>query len=201
MLYEANTPRNFHRRLAVHLTFLRKSLRFGRLALPVWTVGLAAAGILAVAGQAVGPVLVGAVRGDAGLTVQQAIVATEDSYAYADLGNRDALITINDEGTSFMAALEIWVGGKENLISLNLSNVSDAPAKAVLTLKVPPQLQIEVEEEIGTDVLEAQLSSNTWLLDLTADSEDENLDIAIVAKADAQPGFYTITGIITQVTG
>ncbi len=185
----------------MHLTFLRKSLRFGRLALPVWTVGLAAAGILAVAGQAVGPVLVGAVRGDAGLTVQQAIVATEDSYAYADLGNRDALITINDEGTSFMAALEIWVGGKENLISLNLSNVSDAPAKAVLTLKVPPQLQIEVEEEIGTDVLEAQLSSNTWLLDLTADSEDENLDIAIVAKADAQPGFYTITGIITQVTG
>ncbi len=180
---------------------LGSRVRLGRLAMPAWAAGLAAAGILAAAGQAVGPTLVGGLSGNAGLTVGQAIVATEDSYVYADLGGKDALITINDEGTSFMAALEVQVGGKENLISLNLANLSDAPAKAVLTLNVPPQLQVEVEEEIGTDVLEAQLSASTWLLDLTEDSEDENLDITVAARADAKPGFYTIAGTLVQVAG
>src|SRR2546428_165751 len=72
--------------------------------------GLAAA----VAGQAVGPVLSGSNSGSVNLTVGQAVRLTPFTFAYADSGNSDAVVQVNDEGTHFTAALEVFVGGQDN---------------------------------------------------------------------------------------
>jgi hypothetical protein len=180
---------------------MRKKVGVGRLGLPLWSVGLAGALILAAAGQAVGPILSGAVSGAIGAAVSQSLVLTPDSYAYAAGGSNDALLTINDEGAHFTVAMELNVGGQDNLIALNIDNLSEADASALLVLDVPAGIDVEVSESFGTDVQEGQQSRNSWLLSLTTDSANEDLEITVHPSDSIKPGFYTITGRLSQVEG
>ncbi len=179
----------------------KRKVRVGRLGLPLWSVGLAAALTVAAAGQAVGPVLSGALSGNVGATVSQSLVLTPDSYVYAAAGANDALLTVNDEGTHFTVAMELNVGGQDNLIALNIENLSDNDASALLVLDVPAGIEVEVEESVGTDLLEGQQSRNSWLLSLTTDSSNEDLEITVHPSDSIKPGFYTITGRLVQVQG
>jgi hypothetical protein len=172
------------------------------MSIPIWLVGLAVLLVAAAAGQAVGPVLSGGVQGSAGLTVEQSVLlsstASDHSVAYASPHGDDAVVTVNDDGTAFTAAIELHVGDTVDLL-LDVDNVSDASANAIIELSVPGGLNVEVEEDGGASGLaEAQLTRNSWLA--TVDSgATGTMNVTISPKDDLRPGFYTVTGRLVQV--
>ncbi len=176
-----------------------KKIHLGRIAMPLWALALAGAAVVAAAGQAVGPVLSGSVTGSAGLTVEQSLLLSETASDHS-VGSSpiDGLVVVNDEGTSFTAAIELYVGDTVTL-NLDLNNVSDAAANGILELNVPAGVDVELEPTAGT-ITEAQMSKNVWLLRQTSAGTGA-LEITISPKDDLKPGFYTISGRIVQITG
>ena len=198
-----------------------RRIRIGRVGIPVWTTIVAFAAMGLAAGQAVGPVLNGAVTGSAGLTVEQAIVLDTDMPLGANPATSDAddaVTTRNDEGTKFTIAMELNVD-QNVLTCLYLQNDSDADASAVLELNVQYGIDVEVEEFSETDstaevcdrsmddddlTSEGQLNIGTWLMSVDAETglnENDGVVITIEPKDDLQPGFYTIAGRIVQTSG
>ena len=189
-----------------------------KFALPLWTVGLAAMAIAAVAGQAVGPVLSGSVSGSVGVVVEQTVRLGDPgdigdvSGLYgpgAEFGgpevNPDAddfAATVNDEGTGFTVAVETDMG-QETAVGFDLYNDSGQTANAMLQLNVPAGIDVELNGNDG--VTEAQLGPNTWLLTIPDDTAhpapDGFMDLIISSKDNAAPGFYTITGTLVQISG
>ena len=178
--------------------WLRRQIRLGALKVPVWTLGAATLLIAVAAGQAVGPVLAGGVQGSAGVAVEQSIIIDEDSGDTTVTGANEFVITVNDEGTGFTAAIEMQVGDSA-VLELDVDNESDDDGNAILELNTASGLDIEVEET-GTTIEEAQLSRNTWLLTVDAGGTGDTLDITISPKDNLQEGFYTVTGRLIQVT-
>ena len=181
-----------------------KKIWLGRVGLPLWALALAGMAIVAAAGQAVGPVLSGSVTGSAGLTTEQAIALTEGGTFLIDsldTGLDEGLGVISDDGTSFTAAIELHVGDTV-VMHLPVKNVSDARGHAILELLPPAGVDVEVEDSnnASTDLQEAQMSRNAWLLSVI-NANAETLDITISPKDDLKPGFYTISGRIVQITG
>ncbi len=183
--------------MRLNKTFTKK-LRFGRVGLPLWSLALAGAAVVAAAGQAVGPVLSGSVTGSAGLTVEQSLVLSETASEHS-VGSSpiEGLVVVNDEGTSFTAAIEMYVGDTVTL-NLDLNNVSDAAANGILELSVPAGVDVELDSTGG--ITEAQMTKNTWLFRQTSGGTGV-LEITISPKDDLKPGFYTISGRIVQITG
>lgn len=190
--------------MATFMKSFNRKLKLGRVAMPLWALALAGTAVVAVAGQAVGPVLSGSVSGNAGLTVEQSILLSDSAgtFTIADTAaghTDDYLGVINDDGTSFTAAVELHVGDTVKL-SLPLRNVSDANGNAILEISCPAGVDIEVDSSgLGT-IKEAQMSKNNWLLRVNAATTD-TLDIILSPKDDLKPGFYTISGRISQITG
>lgn len=182
-------------------------LRVGRLALPAWLAAAAVLAIAAAAGQAVGPILAGSVTGTAGVTGEQALVLSLSSTTVSGHAGDDRVMVVNDEGTSFTAAIEMHVGdigypgnSESAAILLGLQNTANAVVSAILELSIPAGLDIEVEPSSGSNVEEAQLNKGTWLLRVPT-SASGTVNIYIEPKDDAKPGFYTITGRVVQISG
>ena len=181
--------------------FFSKKVRMGRISIPVWTSVLALAVTGLAAGQAVGPVLAGSVTGIVGLTVEQA-TTLDTSY---DLGNNpsvyvgdptDFVSTFNDEGTEFMVAMEMHVGENVELV-FNLSNDSGVSGSAALELNIPAGVDVEIGSD--SDLDEAQLGANSWLM--VVPEGTSNFTMEIEPKDDLAPGFYTINGRLVQISG
>lgn len=171
--------------------------------IPAWLVVLLALVLIIVAaGQAVGPVLSGAVQGSVGITAQQGLIlnATSSlhSIEFASGHADDALITVSDEGAAFTAAIEMHIGDTA-IIKLDVDNNSDAPANAVLDLNVPRGIDVSVQEDKdASGISEAQLTRSSWLMRIN-NGATGHLNISISPKDDLAPGFYTITGRLVQV--
>ena len=186
---------------------LGHKFKIGRMSIPVWLKGLTVLIVAAAAGQAVGPVLIGEIQGFAGLTIEQSVVLSStsvdhgvfDSTGGGGSPHDDAIVTVNDEGTAFTAAIELHVGDTEYLV-LDLDNVSDVQANTIMELNVPAGIDVEVDDLDG-DISEAQLNRKSWLMKLDTASlrSSRDLEVAISQKDDLRPGFYTITGRIVQV--
>ena len=180
-------------------SFVTKKVRMGRISVPVWTTALALAVAGLAAGQAVGPVLTGSVTGTAGLTIEQAITLDVDRplderIVVSDAD--DAVTTTNDEGTEFTVAMELNVG-QTVTATFNLNNASGAAGSAMLELSVPTGIDVEVTDE--TDLSEAQISRNAWLMAIPDGSS--SFELTIEPKDDLKPGFYTISGRLVQISG
>ncbi|MBI4311648.1 MAG: hypothetical protein HY681_07685 [Chloroflexi bacterium] len=181
------------------LSIMGRKIRVGRIGMPLWSLALAGAAVVAAAGQAVGPVLSGSVTGSAGLTVEQSVLLDPTSpIGISGHAGDDALGVMNDEGTSFTAAIELHVGDTV-VVSLPVVNVSDADANAVLELVPPAGVDVEVAPS-GAGISEAQMSKSSWLLKVDTGNSN-TLDITLEPKDDLKPGFYTLTGRIVQITG
>jgi hypothetical protein len=178
--------------------------------MPLWSVGLAGAIVVAAAGQAVGPILSGSVTGDIGATVSQSITVDTEGLPLNQRiesvapGNTDDFVaTSDDEGTHFTVAYENNVGDMA-VIRIHLLNRSEADAAAKLVLDIPANVDVELSSD-DAQVEEAQLSRNTWLLTVASDTgnslgeTDGYIDIAIEPKDDSKPGFYTISGRLTHI--
>ena len=186
---------------------LGHKFKIGRMSIPVWLKGLTVLIVAAVAGQAVGPVLSGGIQGSSGLTIEQSVVLSSTSVDHGVFDptggggspHDDAIVTVNDEGTAFTAAIELRVGDTEYLV-LDLDNVSDVQANTIMELNVPAGIDVEVDDLDG-DISEAQLNRKSWLMKLDTASlrSSRDLEVAISQKDDLRPGFYTITGRIVQV--
>ncbi len=175
-----------------------KKLHFGRIVLPLWALALAGIAVVGAAGQAVGPMLSGSVAGSAGFTVEQVIALdTTSSIAIGGHGDDD-LGVMNDEGTSFTAAIELQVGDIVTM-TIPVVNVSDADANAVLEILPPPGVDVEVGDT-SFNLDELKMAAHTWLLFVDKDNSDD-LVITISPKDDLKPGVYTISGRIVQITG
>jgi len=174
---------------------ISKKLRIMRVSFPAWVLGVALLVVAAAAGQAVGPALSGGIQDSAGLVNEQSVVLGGGS-------DNDGIFTTNDEGTGFKAALKPHVGDAI-VVGLDLGNLSDAPANAMLSLSVPSGIDVEVTSDpLGDDIKEAQLSAREWLVtvaSLARAAPDDSLDITISPKDDLKPGLSTITGRIVQV--
>jgi len=137
------------------MKFSRTKIRLGRLGVPVWMIGLIGLLIAAVAGQAVGPVLSGSIQGSAGLVVEQSQLlsstSSDHSVVYTEGHSDDALVTVNDEGATFTAAIEMHTGDNVTL-KLEINNVSDAPANAIMELNAPRGIDVELESSVEAKV-------------------------------------------------
>ena len=114
--------------------FLGHKVGKGKFALPLWTVGLAAMAIAAVAGQAVGPVLSGSVSGSVGVVVEQTLRLDVDSSSIIEDDDDDAddfAATVNDEGTGFTVAVETDIGQIQT-VNFELMNDSDQDVNGIL---------------------------------------------------------------------
>ncbi|MBI4337088.1 MAG: hypothetical protein HY683_04575 [Chloroflexi bacterium] len=184
---------------------LRYTVRLGRVGLPVWAVALAVVVMAAAAGQAIGPVLKGAVKGSASVTAEQSIVLAGASTNTH--GSDDGVAVVNDEGTSFTAAIEQHVGDTGVKLRLDVQNVSNEDANAFLKLFTAAGIDAQIDSVDTTKVKEAQALDDTWLLWVKAGSHAE-LEITIELKDNAAPGFpgffwgsYSIVGAIVQFGG
>ena len=130
--------------------------------------------------------------------MEQAIVLDTDGGTTTTVtGADDFVVTANDEGTSFTAAIELHIGDSP-ILKLDVDNGSDVSGNAVLELTAPAGLDIAVDET-GSDIEEAQMTRTTWLLTVNTGDSDATLDITLSLKDDMQPGFYSISGRIKQV--
>ena len=174
---------------------ISNKLRITRVSFPAWVLGVALLVVAAAAGQAVGPALSGGIQDSAGLVNEQSVVLGGGS-------DNDGIFTTNDERTGFKAALKPHVGDAI-VAGLDLGNLSDAPANAMLSLSVPSGIDVEVTSDpLGDDIKEAQLSAREWLVtvaSLARAAPHDSLDITISPKDDLKPGLSTITGRIVQV--
>ena len=188
-------------------TKLTKKVGIGRFALPVWAVGLAGMAVVAATGQAVGPVLAGNVTGTANVTAQQSVVISSPNSDNQITGDGNGVVVVNDNGTSFTAAMEQHVGDTQ-VLHLRIANNSNASANAVLQLNVPAALDVSVgTSNPGSDELtEAMLSTShdktqqSFLLKVSS-GNTETLDVTVSSKDDAAPGTYTISGGLVQIAG
>ncbi len=110
----------------------------------------------------------------------------------------DSVAVLNDEGTSFTAAIETHVGDSMMLI-LTLTNTSGADANATLELEVPKSIDVELQATGA--ITEAQLSSNVWLLKVPSTITESKIRIIMKTKDDHMPGFHTVKGRLIQVSG
>jgi hypothetical protein len=110
---------------------------------PIWVLGSVV--VFAAAGAAVGPVIAGSIAGNSGITVEQAVLIDRENFSLLDFGPMvdDAVVAINDDGTSFTMGLELQVG-EEIVIDLPLANQSDATASILATLVTSPGLRKEI---------------------------------------------------------
>ena len=181
---------------------ISKKLRITRVSFPAWVLGVALLVVAAAAGQAVGPVLSGGIHDSAGLVIKQSVVLGPSGFSLGGGSDNDGIFDTNDEGTGFTAALEPYVGDGI-VVGLDLGNLSDAPAYAMLSLNVPRGIDVEVTSDpLDDDIKEAQLSAREWLVtvaSLARAAPNDSLDITISPKDGLKPGFSTITGRIVQV--
>lgn len=181
---------------------ISKKLRIMRVSFPAWVLGVALLVVSTAAGQAVGPVLSGGIQGSACLVIEQSVVLAPSGFSLGAGSDTDGIFTTNDERTGFKAALKPHVGDAI-VAGLDLGNLSDAPANAMLSLNVPSGIDVEVTSDpLGDDIKEAQLSAREWLVtvaSLARAAPDDSLDITISPKDGLKPGFSTITGRIVQV--
>lgn len=166
--------------------------------LPTWAIALAVLVVVAAAGAAVGPVLNGNLNGEVGLTVEQSVVLGEGSTITDHLGDNSLVVT-NDEGTSFTAAIEMHVGDENWSLNLDVDNLSDATANALLQFNIPAGVDVEVEPSGSID--EAQMDRNTWLVEVPSGTANGELEITIETRDNFRPGFTSLAGRIIQIEG
>lgn len=141
---------------------LKRTFRSGRFKVPLWALALAALVVMGVAGQAVGPVLIGAIRGSTGVVLGQTVLLSSAPRVH---GADDSLGTLNDEGSGFSMAVKTQVGQTQRA-ELAFANNSGKEANATLHLSVPAGIDVQVDRCIG--VTKGQLNRDTWLLTITS---------------------------------
>ncbi|MBI4311054.1 MAG: hypothetical protein HY681_04655 [Chloroflexi bacterium] len=170
-----------------------RQARLARFALLIFAVAVAGMVVLAARGQAVGPVLSSSITGTSGVTAQQGLVLDQSSYISNHGGSNDAILTMNDEGTSFTAAVEIYVG-ESYTMNLAVRNLSSAKANAIMEMNAPRGMDVA---DGGASV---QMGAYTWLFSVNAGGVT-NLNLTMSPKDDLKPGFYAISGRISQISG
>ena len=120
-----------------------------------------------------------ALIGSVGIRVGQAINAT-----YSEVTNvKDGL------ATAFKLAIETQVG-RPAIVDVNVSNSSGTPANALLSLKVPQGVVIDVVD--GQGVSEVRIGPNLWLLSIGPGGG--SLELTIKVRDGAEVGYYVIRG-------
>ncbi len=178
-----------------------KKARLGRLALPVWTVAVALVLVVTAAGQAVGPVLSGSIQGGGTVVTSQALILKTGSPGITVDSADQWVVTVNEEGTAFTVAMETVVGRKQTL-KLVMVNLSGKDANGVLEMNVPAGIIFDGKGVDDVPAL-AQYNRTSFLFRMrdnkTAPNDVADIQIDIEAKPESSPGFYALTGRITQV--
>lgn len=132
----------------------------------------------------------------------------------------DGVTARSEDGTSFTVAMELYTGQRA-AVNIYLANKSGADAAALLELSYPRGFSIGLADidrpdeggsnvngtggPIGSNVVrEAQAGQASWLLTVGASAgtgNDDGVTLLVRPQPDISPGFYTITGRITQISG
>ena len=138
----------------------------------MWAIIVGLLAVIGAAGQAVRPVLAGAIQGSATLVVEQTVLVSSfsdssDANDYAD--------AVNDDGTCFTIAIETQAGRKIDDTDITLGNGSGETANAVLRLDWPAELDVEMDEASSSSAEVARISANRWLMTVPAGSSGTTL--------------------------
>lgn len=174
---------------------LRRKVRLGRMAVPIWAIALTVLIVGAVAGQAIGPVLTGSVGGTASVTASQAITLDPGNPPAVDGATR-ALAVVSTDGTACTVAIETHVGQIQTL-TLGLINNSTGAASAILQYSAPAGILADVSVDAMSDGI-ARLSSNSFLFKVDGGGTVA-IPLTVAASSDAAPGVYNIGLSIIQV--
>jgi hypothetical protein len=110
----------------------------------------------------------------------------------------DALAVLNDEGTHFTAAIEPHVGDTYMLV-LELDNLSEADASALLELEVPEGVDVDAMA-VGA-IAAAQQGRTSWLVQVPDTLTEGQLRLVFRVRDGEDPGVYTLTASLTQIAG
>lgn len=125
---------------------------------------------------------------------------------FVGLPNR-SFFGVKDDNTAFQAAAELATGDWVAL-NLPLKNASHNTLLAQLTLDVPEGVEVEVvsADQVHGDgnVIDAiRIGPNTWKLKVVSGAEFSHLTdilyIGVQADDETPPGFYTLSGTLTQI--
>ena len=160
--------------------------------------------IVAGAGAAAGAAMAGNISGQMTTEVDQAIVVNTSNPG--DIPAKDGFINVNDDGTEFRTATQIYQGDKYD-IEMNFTYNGQTDINAELVLDIPEGLNVAVERTEGADdnVTIGQIAEDTWLLNVDDDDEDHSdgydfeLTFTISTDNTVEPGFYHIDGTLAPV--
>ena len=132
------------------------------------------------------------VTGSAGLVISQALTLRAGTVA-----GGDGLVTTNDEGTRFTAAVETQIGSTFT-ISLALCNKSNSPLVGQIDLH--PAMNISATK--ADDILGiGRVGLTSWKFNMASACDDLTPDLILTVNLPGgmAPGFGTITGALRQV--
>ena len=186
---------------------LSHSFYIGRLGLPLWLVGIALILLGVAAGQAVGPKMSGSPDGVTSLTIAQALTLDRttgitDTSALVGLDPfADFLGVINDDGTSFMVAIETHVGRK-NEFGLPLANRSSQPVAAILQMEVPEGVDVELDSDVAVEesiFIGRGWPRHQWLL--VVDPAGGSIFVTVRPRGSSPPRYVRLTGRLLPDAG
>ena len=173
---------------------LGRSARVGRFSVPVWALAIGLLGILAAAGQAVGPVLAGTIGGSATLVVEQTVLL---SAAPQIEGASDSVGVQNDEGSGFTLGMETKAGEK-TITYFSLANDSGQDANARMVMDVPAGLDVDLTECASTE--ESTIVDRLWLMTIESDAggtafNTDSVDSSLSSTVPSvpRPGYVSVS--------
>ena len=159
-----------------------------RLRLPAWLLVAGILGVAAAAGQALGPVLVGGARADAGVVAGQAMrFMSADALVVSNPNLNQAVANIDTAGLVMAAAFRMH-RGEDGILRFQVRNTSDGSQSAYLSLTRPQGSSADLnstDPDVGLAHMEIRLlgegrQMDVYLLTLTPEGYgDLDLDVRV----------------------
>ncbi len=161
------------------------------------------------AGAVVGATVSGDISGQGDATVAQSVIIPGSDFESEDVTNSDAVVEVNNKGTAFTTAAEVFQGETYSL-NLPIDSRSNTETTVELTIEQtggPSELLLDAgatgKDEFGDgteiDTL-VQVSESTFRFKIGPNGKDR-IQVIQTVPAHAKPGFYNISGTIKPIDG
>ncbi len=154
-------------------------------------------------GAAVGPVLAARIKGNAVITVTQAItIGTVQLTNINDMNpptNGRAYTSKDDTNTRFTVSADLLPHPSGIRVHLGLLNAANNQMRLRLTLEVPDPIMVDIQAYVPSspNMTLGRLDQSTWEIAIASSPGVENdIHIDLALPNAGPPGFYTVKGKI-----
>lgn len=165
------------------------------------------------AGATAGMTFGGDIVGTSTTTVAQSVIVPQGNFSGANVTAPDALVSVNDKGTKFVVGATAYQGGSYRILLPVESRANGAVTMKLIFAQVggPSSVSIDVSNTTADEFGDGctvnpvvQSSPTSWRFKLDSPGGNgckDRLSILISLDADAQPGFYKISGQVKPLEG